>query len=88
MLIQALFTRGGQPIPMRVDKFDYLFTENHTGDFVCNVISDDHAQHMLSTGNFKAYVAPTREELQKREQSKLKEDSNIQTKANGKKGVK
>ena len=79
MLMQALFTRGGQPIPMRVDKFDYLFTENHTGDFVCNVISDDHAQHMLSTGNFKEYVPPTREELQEREQVRLKEKSNIQT---------
>jgi hypothetical protein len=61
-LMQALFTRCGQPIPMRVEKFDYLFTENVHGHFVCRVASEDHVVYMEETGNFKKYTPPTREE--------------------------
>jgi len=58
MIMQTCFTRCGQPIPMRVEKFDYLFTENQHGDFTCNVLSEDHCKHLIETGNFKEYVAP------------------------------
>jgi hypothetical protein len=61
-LMQALFTRCGQPIPMRVEKFDYLFTENVHGHFVCRVASEDHVAYMEETGNFERYTPPTREQ--------------------------
>jgi len=59
-LMQACFTRCGQPIPMRVDKYDYLFTENQDGVFVANVTAEDHIKYLLETGNFKMYESPTK----------------------------
>ena len=53
MIMQANFTRCGQPIPMRVEKFDYLFTENQYGDFVASVVSEDHVKHLIDTDNCK-----------------------------------
>ena len=76
-LMQACFTRCGEPIQMRVDKFDYLFTENQYGDFVANVTSEDHIKYLLKTGNFKMYTAPTRAELDAREKAKAAEEADI-----------
>lgn len=58
MLIQALFSRGGDPIHMRVQRFDYLFEKNRHGDMVCEVISDEHSSMLISMGNFKEYIPP------------------------------
>jgi hypothetical protein len=73
MIMQASFTRCGQPIPMRVEKFDYLFTENQYGDFVASIVSEDHVKHLLDTGNFKEYVPPTMEEWKAREKEAAKD---------------
>lgn len=74
-LMQACFNRCGEPIHMRVDKFDYLFTENQYGDFVANVTSEDHIKYLIQTGNFKAYTTPTRAELEAREKAKAAEEA-------------
>lgn len=74
-LIKALFTRCGQPIPMRVDKFEYLFTENPYGDFVASVSAEEHVNHMLQTGNFELYTPPTAEELAVRQAELRKGDA-------------
>ena len=63
--MQACFTRCGQPIPMRVDRHDYLFTENEHGDFIANITDPAHEKHLLETGNFKLYEPPGREEMLK-----------------------
>ena len=75
MIMQAKFTRCGQPISMRVDKFDYLFTENQYGDFVARVSSEDHVKHLVETGNFRIYEPPTMEELKAR----AKTDAGVKT---------
>lgn len=54
-LMRALFDRCGQPIPMRVDKFDYLFTEDASGNFVANVANEEHIDYLLGTKNFEMY---------------------------------
>lgn len=52
-LMRAKFERCGEPIPMRVDKRDYLFQEDHNGDFVAKIDSEDHVNYLLATGNFE-----------------------------------
>ena len=54
-LMRAKFERCGEPIPMRVDKRDYLFQENHVGDFVAKVDAEDHVNYLLATENFEIY---------------------------------
>ena len=56
-LMRAKFERCGEPIPMRVEKRDYLFQENHKGDFVAFVDSVPHTQYLLDTGNFEIVEA-------------------------------
>lgn len=51
--MKAKFERCGQPIPMRVDKRDYLFQKDHNGDFVALVEAENHVNHLLGTGNFE-----------------------------------
>ena len=52
-LMRAKFERCGEPIPMRVDKRDYLFQEDHNGNFVAKIDSEDHVNYLLATGNFE-----------------------------------
>lgn len=54
-LMRAKFERCGEPIPMRVEKRDYLFQETHSGDFVAKIDSEDHVNRLLATGNFEIY---------------------------------
>lgn len=56
-IMQATFTRCGDPIPMRVDKRDYLFQENPNGDFVAIIDSEEHVSYLKQTGNFVVYDA-------------------------------
>ena len=52
-LMKALFERCGEPIPMKVDKRDYLFQKNpNTGEFVDIIESEPHVNYLLKTGNF------------------------------------
>ena len=60
---------------MRVDKFDYLFTENQYGDFVANVTSEDHIKYLMKTNNFKMYTPPTRSELEAREKARAADEA-------------
>ena len=69
-LMQACFTRCGEPIHMRVDKMDYLFTETQTGDFVANITDEAHIKHLLQTGNFKMYDQSEAMEAARRAQAK------------------
>jgi hypothetical protein len=55
--MQATFSRCGEPIPMRVDKRDYLFQENPNGDFVAIIDSEEHVSYLKQTGNFVVYDA-------------------------------
>jgi hypothetical protein len=55
--MKATFSRCGEPIPMRVDKRDYLFQENPNGDFVAIIDSEEHVSYLLQTGNFVKYDA-------------------------------
>ena len=55
MLMEALFSRGGYPIHHRINGFDYTFRRNDDGDFVCPVLSGEHRQMMVKTGNFRVY---------------------------------
>lgn len=55
LMMKAKFTRCGEPIPMRVDKRDYLFQENPAGDFVAIIDSEEHANYLEKTGNFERY---------------------------------
>lgn len=71
--MRAKFNRCGQPIPMRVDKIDYVFQENHAGDFVANITAEDHVHYLEQTGNFELYEAPSYEEMMEREKVKAKE---------------
>ena len=54
-IMKAKFSRCGDPIPMRVDKRDYLFQENPHGDFVAIVDSEEHVSYLKQTGNFEIY---------------------------------
>ena len=56
MLMQALFSRGGHPIHWTINGFNYTFTRNDAGDFVCPVYSGEHRSMMVKTGNFAVYV--------------------------------
>lgn len=56
-IMKATFSRCGEPIPMRVDKRDYLFQENPNGDFVAIIDSEEHVSYLLQTGNFVKYDA-------------------------------
>lgn len=55
LLMKAKFERCGEPIPMRVDKRDYLFQKNPAGDFVAIIDSEEHAKYLEHTGNFERY---------------------------------
>lgn len=79
-LMRAKFERCGEPIPMRVDKRDYLFQENHAGDFVANIDSEEHAHYLEDTGNFELYTPPTYEEMMAREKEKVDAKTRDQTK--------
>ena len=61
MLMEALFSRGGMPIHHRINGFNYVFTRNDDGDFVCPVLSGEHRQMMIQGGNFRMYVPKVRE---------------------------
>ena len=56
-LMRAKFERCGQPIPMRIDKRDYIFQKDHTGDFVAIVDAENHVNYLLDTGNFEIVPA-------------------------------
>jgi hypothetical protein len=53
--MEALFSRGGMPIHHRINGFNYVFTRNDDGDFVCPVLSGEHRQMMVKGGNFRVY---------------------------------
>jgi hypothetical protein len=55
MLMQAKFSRGGEPFKMRVHRFEYTFEANKHGDMVCDVMSEEHAKELLEMGNFQEY---------------------------------
>lgn len=61
MLMEALFSRGGMPIHHRINGFNYVFTRNDDGDFVCPVLSGEHRQMMIQGGNFRRYEPKVRE---------------------------
>ena len=61
MLMQALFSRGGHPIHWNINGFNYTFTRNDAGDFVCPVYSGEHRSMMVKTGNFAVYVPKEKE---------------------------
>lgn len=58
MLMQATFSRCGESIPMRVNRFDYVFQANKHGDMVCNVSSDEHIKILKHMGTFQEYDPP------------------------------
>ena len=55
MLMEALFSRGGYPIHHRINGFSYTFRRNDDGAFVCPVLSGEHRQMMVKSGNFRVY---------------------------------
>ncbi len=55
MIMETLISRGGAPVHYRINGFNYLFRRNDDGHFVCPVLSGEHVQTMLKTGNFRAY---------------------------------
>lgn len=56
-LMRAKFERCGQPIPMRIEKRDYIFQKDHTGDFVAMVDAENHVNYLIETGNFEIVPA-------------------------------
>jgi len=56
-VMKAKFSRCGEPIPMKVDKRDYLFQENPHGDFVAIIESEEHVHYLEQTENFEVYDA-------------------------------
>lgn len=42
---------------MRIEKRDYIFQKDHTGDFVAMVDAENHVNYLLDTGNFE--IVPT-----------------------------
>ncbi len=56
MIMETLISRGGAPVHYRINGFNYLFRRNDDGHFVCPVLSGEHVQTMLKTGNFRIYV--------------------------------
>lgn len=56
MLMETLISRGGMPVRYRINGFEYVFSQNDDGDFVCPVLSGDHIKLMVSTGNFRIYA--------------------------------
>ena len=54
--MEALFSRGGYPIHHRVNGFNDVFRRNDDGDYVCSVLSGEHRQMMVKSGNFRAYA--------------------------------
>lgn len=63
MLMEALFSRGGYPIHHRINGFNYVFRRNDDGAFVCPVLSGEHRQMMVKTGNFRAYAGHGAEKI-------------------------
>lgn len=55
MIMETLISRGGAPVHYRINGFNYLFRRNDDGHFVCPVLSGEHVQTMLKTGNFRIY---------------------------------
>lgn len=62
-LMRAKFERCGQPIPMRIEKRDYIFQKDHRGDFVAMVDAENHVNYLLDTGNFEIVVPESEEEM-------------------------
>lgn len=56
MIMETLISRGGYPIHYRINGFNYEFRRNDDGHFVCPVLSGEHVQTMLKTGNFRVYA--------------------------------
>lgn len=56
MIMETLISRGGAPVHYRINGFNYLFRRNDDGHFVCPVLSGEHVQTMLKTGNFRVYA--------------------------------
>ena len=55
MLMEALFSRGGHPIHHQINGFQYVFRRNDDGHFVCPVLSGEHRDMMIKSGNFRMY---------------------------------
>jgi len=86
-LMKTKFTRGGQPIPMRVGKKDYIFQPNVHGDFVADITAEDHVHYLETTGNFELYIAPSYEEMMEAEKARAKKEAKS-TKKDHKEAVK
>ena len=55
MLMEALYSRGGYPIHHQINGFQYVFRRNDDGHFVCPVLSGEHRDMMIRSGNFRKY---------------------------------
>lgn len=61
---------------MRLEKRDYLFQENHDGDFVAVVDAENHVNHLIETGNFEIVLSKKEKaKLEKEERAKAKENA-------------
>lgn len=69
MLMQAMFSRCGESIPMRVNRFDYVFKANEHGDMVCDVNSEEHIKILKHMGTFHEYEKPVKKTITRRQKS-------------------